>query len=276
MTFEHLAFTPEDTEKGSLILVNCLHPLKKHPEAKELININNLQEELLSPHKGVFENPLSCLEHPIQEIYLKKQAATMLLSLIGRSGAGGRITAVSGYRSFGEQTAIWQETLQREGTAFTEKYVARPGCSEHETGLAIDLAMTAPSIDYIRPRFPREGALASFCRQAAQFGFVMRYPEGKEAITHISHEPWHFRYVGFPHSVIMEERKLVLEEYLEMLENETSPLKPLIFTQGGAHIDIIHISMNKHKRVELDFSDALPYTLSGTGRGGVILTRFRR
>ncbi|MDO4303479.1 MAG: D-alanyl-D-alanine carboxypeptidase family protein [Bacillota bacterium] len=276
MTFEHLSFTQEDTGKGSLILVNCFHPLQKHPEGSQLLNINSLQVEILSPHKGIFENPLTCLEHPINEIYLQKQAATMLLSLIKRSGAGGKITAVSGYRSKAEQTAIWTETLEREGEAFTETYVAHPGCSEHETGLAIDLAGTAPSIDYIRPCLPRQGSLASFCSLAAQFGFIIRYPEGKEEITHIGHEPWHFRYVGFPHSVIMTQQGLVLEEYVEMLENETSPLKPLLFTQSGAHIDIMHISMNNHKKVELDFSDALPYTLSGTNCGGVILTRFRR
>ncbi len=276
MTFEHLSFTPEDTEKGSLILVNRLHPLKKHPEAGELFNINNLQKELLSPHKGTFQNPLTFLEHPLDEIYLQKQAATMLLSLIKRSGAGGRITAVSGYRSLAEQTGIWEETFAREGAEFTEKYVAHPGCSEHETGLAIDLAGAAPTIDYIRPYLPCEGDLASFSSLAAQFGFIKRYPEGKEKITGIDYEPWHFRYVGFPHSAIMAEQNLTLEEYVEMVETETSPLKPLIFTQSGAHIDIMHISMHNHKLVELDFSDALPYTLSGTNRNGIILTRFRR
>lgn len=276
MTFEHLSFTQADIGAGSLVLVNRFHPLTKHPEERELFNVNGLQEELLSPYQGTFENPLSYLEHPINEVYLQKQAATMLLSLIKRSGAGGRITAVSGCRSKAEQTAIWEETLKREGQSFTEKYVARPGCSEHETGLAIDLAGTAPSIDYIRPNLPRNGALAPFHSMAARFGFILRYPEGKEDITHIGYEPWHYRYVGFPHSVIITEQGLALEEYMEMLENETSPLKPLTFSESGARIDIMHISMNNRKKVELDFSDALPYTLSGTNRSGVILTRFRR
>lgn len=275
-TYEHLSFDAGDVTRGSLILVNSRHPMLTPPADSDLIDLNSQQRDLLSPHAGKFENVLSHLEHPIEEIYLHKQAATMLFSLLKRVHAGGRITAVSGYRSLTEQTFIWKETLSREGSAFASKYVARPGYSEHQTGLAIDLAKTAPSIDYICPDFPGEGVISSFCRLAPQFGFVLRYPSEKEAITHIGYEPWHFRYVGFPHSVIMTDRQMVLEEYLEMLEAETSPLKPLTYTQDGARIDIIYLSMKNRQKIEVDFSDALPHTLSGTNRSGIVLTRFRR
>lgn len=275
-TYEHLSFCSEDITQGSLILVNSRHPMQTSPEAFDLIDLNSQQRDLLSPHPGKFENQLSHLEHPIEEVYLQKQAATMLFSLIKKAHAGGALTAVSGYRSKAQQLSIWEDTISREGTDFTEKYVARPGCSEHQTGLAIDLAKTAPSIDYICPNFPREGVLASFCNLAPQFGFVLRYPAGKEAITQIGYEPWHFRYVGFPHSVIMTDRKIVLEEYLDMLEAETSPLKPLTYTQDGARIDIIYLSMKNRQKIEVDFSDVLPHTLSGTNKSGIVLTRFRR
>lgn len=274
--YEHLTFTAKDVSCGSLILVNSQHPVQSVPASHELIDINSQQKDLLSPHKGIFENQLSHLEHPIEEIYLQKQAATMLFSLIKKSGVGSQITAVSGFRSQKEQTAIWEETISKEGIAFAEKYVAQPGCSEHQTGLAIDLAKSAPSIDYVRPALPAEGAIAAFIRLAPQFGFILRYPEGKENITRISYEPWHFRYVGFPHSMIMTSRQLVLEEYLEMLEAETSPMKPLTYTQDGARIDIIYLSMKNRTKVEADFSDVLPHTLSGTNKSGIVLTRFRR
>ena len=274
--YEHLSFTSKDIATGSLILVNRQHPIQTAPSDHELIDINRQQNDLLSPHKGRYENQLSCLEHPVEEIYLQKQAATMLFSLIKKSGAGGQITAVSGYRSYAEQVSIWEETISKEGLAFTEKYVAAPGCSEHQTGLAIDLAKTASSIDYICPSLPREGVISTFLRLAPQFGFILRYPEGKEKITRIGYEPWHFRYVGFPHSVIMTERQLVLEEYLEMLEAETSPMKPLTYTQDGARIDIIYLSMKNRQKIEADFSDVLPHTLSGTNKSGIVLTRFRR
>lgn len=274
--YEHLSFCSEDIARGSLILVNQHHPMQTSPAACDLVDLNSQQKDLLSPHPGKFENQLSHLEHPIEEIYLQKQAATMLFSLIKKAHAGGAITAVSGYRSQAQQISIWEDTISREGTDFAAKYVARPGCSEHQTGLAIDLAKTAPSIDYICPAFPREGVIASFCNLAPQFGFVLRYPSGKEAITQIGYEPWHFRYVGFPHSVIMTDRQMVLEEYLEMLEAETSPLKPLTYTQDGARIDIIYLSMKNRQKIEVDFSDVLPHTLSGTNKSGIVLTRFRR
>ena len=274
--YEHLTFTEKDVNYGSLILVNRQYPLQTAPTTHELIDINSQQSDLLAPHKGIFDNQLSHLEHPIEEIYLQKQAATMLFSLIKKSGAGRQITAVSGFRSHEEQISIWEETVSKEGTAFAEKYVAYPGCSEHQTGLAIDLAKSAPSIDYICPALPKEGAITAFIRLAPQFGFVLRYPEGKENITQINYEPWHFRYVGFPHSMIMAKRQIVLEEYLEMLEAETSPMKPLTYTQDGARIDIIYLSMKNRTKVEADFSDVLPHTLSGTNKSGIVLTRFRR
>lgn len=275
-SYEHLSFGTEDVTRGSLILVNRRHPMQTVPADSDLVDLNSGQRDLLSPHAGTLENAPTCFEHPLEEIYLHKQAATMLFSLIKRSRAGGQITAVSGYRSDAEQASIREDTLAREGISFTEKYVARPGCSEHQTGLAVDLAKASPSIDYVRPAFPKEGVIASFCSLAPQFGFVLRYPSGKEAITQIGYEPWHFRYVGFPHSVIMTDRHLVLEEYLDMLEAETSPLKPLTYMQDGARIDIIYLSMLNRQNIEIDFSDALPHTLSGTNKSGIVLTRFRR
>lgn len=274
--YERLIFTAKDITAGNLILVNRKYPIRFDLPDHELVDINAQQSDLLFPHKGEFKNLLSCLEHPAREIYLQKQAATMLLSLIRKSGAGGKITAVSGYRSLREQTAIWEETASKEGIAFAKKYVARPGCSEHQSGLAIDLAKSAPSIDYIRPSLPKEGTIAAFIRLAPQFGFILRYPEEKETITGIGYEPWHFRYVGFPHSVIMTNRQITLEEYLEMLENETSPLKPFTYTQDGARIDIIYLSMKNRQKIEAEFSDVLPHTISGTNKSGIVLTRFRR
>lgn len=60
-----------------------------------------------------------------------------------------------------------------------------------------------------------------FRDRAADYGFIERYPKGKENITHIGHEPWHFRYVGVEHAKQMTERNLTLEEYVEWLKNTT-------------------------------------------------------
>lgn len=97
----------------------------------------------------------------------------------------------------------------------------------HQTGLAIDLGLAADEIDFIRPDFPADGVCGAFRRRAADFGFVLRYPAGKEAVTGIAHEPWHFRYVGVPHARLMAEMGFTLEEYVAWLRecHSQAPLR---------------------------------------------------
>lgn len=107
--------------------------------------------------------------------------------------------------------------MAESGEAFTRQYVALPGCSEHQTGLAIDLGRASEHIDFIRPDFPTDGVCGAFRRLAARYGFIERYPRGREAVTGIAHEPWHFRYVGAPHALLLTENGLCLEEYPDFL-----------------------------------------------------------
>ena len=82
---------------------------------------------------------------------------------------------ISGWRSRAEQQKLWDDSMAEHGEAFTRSYVARPGCSEHETGLAIDLGKTGGALDFIRPAFPYDGACGAFRRLAAGYGFIERY-----------------------------------------------------------------------------------------------------
>ncbi|CAM4101538.1 D-alanyl-D-alanine carboxypeptidase family protein [Saccharibacillus endophyticus] len=135
------------------------------------------------------------------------------------SGKNG-IVVVSGYRDLAEQTEIYYSSLRENGAPYTAKFVALPGCSEHHTGLAVDVGSAAGGLDFIAPEFPDDGVCGAFKARAAEFGFVQRYKAHKEHLTGISCEPWHFRYVGAPHAAIMEERDLCLEEYVEILRQE--------------------------------------------------------
>lgn len=148
-------------------------------------------------------------------IPLRTGAAEALSALLRHIGAGEKIALVSGWRSRQEQSEIYENSLKSNGPEFTARYVARPGCSEHQTGLAVDLGLRDGEIDFIRPNFPYWGICQRFREAAPKFGFVERYPAGKEDVTGIAHEPWHFRFVGLPHSVIMSEKGLTLEEYLD-------------------------------------------------------------
>ena len=176
---------------NSLILVNGQHAYS--PDAKQdLIPVRE--------------------DHP--DILLEREAVCALSCILERLDGWKFIVPVSGWRSLEEQLAIYQESLRENRPEYTARFVAMPGHSEHQTGLAIDLGLRQPDIDFIRPAFPYEGICQKFRELAPAFGFIERYPAGKEHITGIAHEPWHFRYVGMPHSEIMTFKGLTLEEYL--------------------------------------------------------------
>ena len=189
-----------------------------------------MRRRLTLDRSQVFEGPLVLVNpsHPIRReglvelvpadpgyprVLLERRTAGLLQACLQSIRARGAIVPVSGWRSRQEQQDIWDDTLRRKGEAFTRSYVALPGCSEHQTGLAIDLGAAAEHIDFIRPDFPAEGVCGNFRRVAANYGFVQRYRRDKEALTSIAEEPWHFRYVGAPHARLMEENHLCLEEY---------------------------------------------------------------
>lgn len=150
-------------------------------------------------------------------VLLRRPAAKALRRALCAVGAGDQIVPVSGFRPHEEQTALYESSLRENGRAFTEQFVALPGCSEHETGLAIDLGEARAAIDPIRPAFPDTGVCGAFRRSAARFGFIERYPAGARGITHIGAEPWHFRYIGLPHAVWLTRMGVTLEEYIEQL-----------------------------------------------------------
>lgn len=180
---------------GPLILVNQNHPL--HAQ----------------------NAPLACVDERWPEVLLERCSARLLAACVQAVQGSGVIVPVSGWRSRQEQQQIWSDTLERQGEVFTRRYVALPGCSEHETGLAIDLGKMADQIDFIRPDFPDTGVCGAFRRTAALYGFVQRYRREKETVTGIAEEPWHFRYVGVPHALWMEELGLALEEYADFVRD---------------------------------------------------------
>lgn len=232
---------------GLLILVNAEHP------------IQHMERPVLAPAV------------PGSDILLDTRAAAMLSGLISRLGAAGEIVPVSGWRSAEEQQEIWDGSTRENGAEFTRKYVALPGCSEHQTGLAIDLALRADSIDFIRPEFPYDGICGRFRALAADYGFVERYKSGKEDITGIAAEPWHFRYVGRPHARIMCDMGLCLEEYVEYLRSYPYPER-LLEVRGEIYEAEVGFAGS---RDALGLPDA-PYQVSGNNVDGYIYTLWRK
>lgn len=205
---------------------------------------------------------------------LKEPAAGALKRLMSEIHGWDRIVPVSAWRSQEEQQKIWDQSMEENGREFTEKYVAVPGHSEHQTGLAIDLGRRQEQIDFIRPDFPYEGICQRFRELSGSWGFVERYPADKEHITGIGHEPWHFRYVGLPHAAVMAREGLVLEEYIAFLKDYEygSSFYGVKLGRGEARISYIRA---KGDVTELELPAAYPCELSGDNVEGFILTEWR-
>ena len=122
----------------------------------------------------------------------------------------------STYRSVEEQQEIWDEWLDEKGEDYCRQYLAVPGYSEHHTGLAIDVFILKDG-QQIRENEDMIADTEDFAKVhklLSKYGFILRYPQGKEDITGYSYEPWHFRYVGQPAAEIITSRGVTLEEYL--------------------------------------------------------------
>ncbi len=113
----------------------------------------------------------------------------------------------SGYRSYDYQASLYKRYADSSGTAEADRYSARPGHSEHQTGLAFDL-------NTIDDSFADTDEYVWVKEHCAEYGFIIRYPEGKEDITGYMYEPWHIRYLGVENAVKVSESGLTLEEYL--------------------------------------------------------------
>lgn len=239
----------EEIHKGSLILVNARY------------GYHDLESDIVTVLE---EAPKVCLE---------RRAAVLLTELLRKIHGFGQIVLVSGWRSKQEQQEIWEDSIQQSGEEFTRKFVAVPGYSEHQTGLAIDLGLRQERMDFICPKFPAYGICEIFRKFAAEYGFVERYPKGKEAVTGIGYEPWHFRYVGAPHAMILAEQGLTLEEYTDFLR-EYPYKKPYRFRSGPFCADISwREAEGEVTSVKVD--SRFPYSVSGDNRNGFILTEWR-
>ncbi|TDM12153.1 M15 family metallopeptidase [Macrococcus lamae] len=119
----------------------------------------------------------------------------------------------SGYRTYDYQQNLYREYVARDGEQAADKYSAKPGHSEHQTGLTYDIGSVASANDF-RISFGDTPEGAWLKNHAHEYGFIIRYPEGKEHITGYQYEPWHVRYVGKRLASEFYKNNKTLEEYL--------------------------------------------------------------
>ena len=174
-----------------------------------LVNKENSLSSDYKPDNLVKPNIVFLDSSVEEEKYMQQEAATALEELF-QNAKQNNITLIgsSAYRSYQTQVNIYNKYYKEKGKEYTKQYVAIPGESEHQTGLAIDV--TNPSRCFDKTSIEAQW----LANNAYKYGFILRYPKNKEDVTGYSYEPWHIRYVGKNVAEKIYRNSETLEEYL--------------------------------------------------------------
>lgn len=142
--------------------------------------------------------------------------------LAAANAQGNSMYVLSGYRSYDVQASLFANYAAAHGEEKANTFSARAGQSEHQTGLAFDVGDAAHSGYNLQTSIDQFPGVQWMMQHCAEYGFILRYPEGKEAITGYQYEPWHFRYVGVEAATAIMSSGLTLEEYLGDAQTEAS------------------------------------------------------
>jgi D-alanyl-D-alanine carboxypeptidase len=147
---------------------------------------------------------------------LRKSAYEALVELFSaaKNEAEYELFARSGYRSYNTQVSLYSSYVANHGQAAADTFSAKPGQSEHQTGLSMDITCEAMNF-LLDDTFGQTDEGKWVAENAHRFGFIIRYPKGKEDITGYMYEPWHIRYLGVEMATDVYESGLTLEEYFE-------------------------------------------------------------
>ncbi|WP_242245100.1 M15 family metallopeptidase [Bacillus cereus group sp. BfR-BA-01330] len=233
--------TKEQIYKGDLLLVNRDYPVKKDSIRSDIINVNH-NSELVRGYV-IFDRNLR----------LSKDVVKKFLNVVDAAGkeSVNHFLISSGYRDFQEQKQLYEK--------MGSDYALPAGYSEHNLGLSLDIGSTQKKME----KAP-EGKWIE--ENVWKHGFVLRYPKNKSNITGIQYEPWHIRYVGLPHSAIMQKKNFTLEEYLEFLKEE----KEISTEVEGKKYTVSYYKISENMKVNVPANKQ--YEISGNNMDGVIVT----
>jgi zinc D-Ala-D-Ala carboxypeptidase len=241
--FQTIEVTKEHIFQGNLLLVNNEYPVHQDSIKSDVVNLFTHRE--WTKGYGLLDNKIKLSEDVAQKF-------SAMIAAAEKEGVRHFIIN-SGFRDFDEQNVLYQE--------MGSDYALPAGYSEHNLGLSLDVGSTQMKME-LAP----EGKWIE--KNAWKYGFILRYPKDKTEVTGIQYEPWHIRYVGLPHSVIMEENNFALEEYLEFLKEQ----KSISTTIDGEEYEISYYLINMDKTISVPAN--LPWEISGNNMEGVILTVF--
>ena len=213
--------TAEERGKGAEMDPDKKAQLQKDQENGLFLLVNKDPENHLDPsYKAEDLEPIKyyAADRNKYTRFMRAEAAEAFHRLVETAAEEGiDIVMTTAYRSYEFQQILWDNYVAQKGEEEANKTSARPGESEHQTGLAVDLSTS--EIDYRNSSdFADTAAGRWVAENAHKFGFILRFPEDKTDITGYSYEPWHIRYVGLTAAADIYEENLTLEEYLEQLE----------------------------------------------------------
>ena len=195
---EEPGITIENPEKLD-VLVNKKRNLSENYVPEDLVTLSELPTVLSNPEVNQLR---SAAYQALKELF---SAATE---------AGYELHARSGYRSYYTQALLYSSYVDSYGKAAAGKYSAKPGQSEHQTGLSIDI--TCEALNYkLDTTFAETEEGKWVAENAHNYGYIIRYPKGKEEITGYAYEPWHIRYLGAELAEKIYDSGLTMEEYFE-------------------------------------------------------------
>ncbi len=180
------------------ILVNKEHLLEKDYVPEGLVDINE------PTGTKIDTTYVNRLDYEVYKSFKEMQKDALK--------EGYEIFVDSSYRSYEYQEKVYNSYVTERGLEYATQYVALPGSSEHQTGLAFDVIYRRNG-ETIDDQFDTDPEMIWLHENAYKYGFILRYPKGKEDITGFNYEPWHFRYVGKDLAFKMKERDITLEEY---------------------------------------------------------------
>ncbi len=180
--------SPHPSPSPDILLINRENPLPKDYDPGDLVNLYERKDRHFQLARADIE--------VCQAVF---EAMDAMFAAAQEDGVDAFIIT-SGYRSPEKQSEVFEGT--DDGTA------AQPGESEHESGLAFDVTAKGSS------NFERTPQFKWLYKHCGEYGFILRYPKGAQEITGYPYESWHYRYVGLPHSKIIMDEGITLEEYL--------------------------------------------------------------
>ena len=207
-TEEFITIIMDESEihEGYLILVNYNHEFTI-PEDIDLVRITDARTPGLRVRTESLQLTPSIME-PLNRMIDDFISETNIRT----------VAIISAFRTLEYQQSVLDSYIARLGRWDALRQVSRPGHSEHHTGLAFDFGIISGGV---RSTFDGTGRTAWMRRNAYKYGFILRFQGDKTRFTRVMHEPWHFRYVGLPHSTIMFENNWCLEEYIDKIREYT-------------------------------------------------------